>query len=388
MAVVEDKIFENYPKTKCPINFFKDSHTVTEADVREVFELIKKESSPGFPYARIAKSKGLLIEEHATVLVRLVLARLDALQNSGLNLYGDSAHSESLEEPVYLVQRGLVDPVRLFVKKEPHDALKTTQGRLRLISSVSSVDEIIERLLCSTQNNAEIDEWVTCPSKPGIGLSLDEQARRLYDSVQSHLGGAKETDISGWDWSVKWWMLEFDVSCRIRLARAPHNSAFAKILYARMFCLARSLYVTSDGNLFSQKVPGVMKSGSYNTSATNSRMRVAVAYLAGADWAIAMGDDAVEQDVWGSDAVYESLGLQVKLSRRCELNSFEFCSNRFTDGLAVPLNWDKGLYRLLSAKPELERALQFIQEYRHSPMLEVCKEAISRLWKLPRKFLE
>jgi hypothetical protein len=105
-----------------------------------------------------------------------------------------------------------------------------------------------------------------------------------------------------------------------------------------------------------------------------------LAYLVGAPWAIAMGDDSIETFTEGATAAYAAYGINVKMFRRCEKNSFEFCSHRFIDGVAVPLNWDKGLYRLLSAAPDLDRVTQFADEYRHSPEKERCMRVIFRVW--------
>jgi hypothetical protein len=380
LKAAEELVLQNYPHTTCPFAFYTETHRVTETMIRRVLGDVKRSSSPGIPYCVLGKMKSDLIDNHGDFIVEQVLLRLDRLQTMS---FGPEA-----EDPVFLVKAGLTDPVRLFIKNEPHSLSKIKERRLRLISSVALVDEVIERLLCSEQNNVEILNWLTCPSKPGIGLSSDEQAQSLYDEVRPHLKGAEEKDISGWDWAVKWWMFYFDVRCRIRLAHAPENSSFVKILYARTWCLARSVFITSDGKLFKQTVPGIMKSGSYLTSSTNSRMRVGLAYMIGATWAMAMGDDSCEDAVEGNDAAYERMGIPIKMSHKCLPNSFEFCSHRFTDGVAVPLNWAKGLYRLLSATPELDRVIQFVEEYRHAPELEKCKEAIARVWRLPRTFFE
>jgi hypothetical protein len=374
---VVEKVFETYPKTHCPKAFFGPQHQVTPAMVEKALDQVKREASPGMPLGVAFKTKGDLIDNQKAFLITCVIQRLDLLQKADLTV-------DLMEDPAYLVRMGLTDPVRMFVKNEPHSLKKLSEGRLRLVASVSIIDEVIERLLCSVQNDAEIAEWVTCPSKPGIGLSLDEQTKVIYDELEPLLGNAEEMDVTGWDWSVKWWMLNLDVRCRIRLARAPPTSSFAKILHARMWCMARSLFISSDGKCFKQTVPGIMKSGSYLTSSTNSKMRVLLAYLAGAEWAVALGDDSVEDHAEGNLAIYERFGIPIKHSRPCGLNSFEFCSHRFVDGVAIPLNWDKGLFRLFSARPEIERAMQFVEEFRHAPELELCINAISRIWKLPR----
>lgn len=365
-----ERVAETYPHTRVPVLFKGKHHRVTIQDVLDILPNLKRSSSPGLPWAALAKTKGEIVDNHSMLLAQAVLARLDVLESVDLSLYSD---------PCKCVDDDLCDPVRLFVKNEPHTQTKASEERWRLISSVSIEDEIIERLLCSKQNEAEIENWLTCPSKPGIGLSLDEQSLAFFKSMEERLGEAHEADVRGWDNSVKYWMYEFDVQCRIRLCGASKESAFAKILRARFWCLARSVFSTSDGKLFKQLMPGWMKSGSYITSSTNSRMRVGLAYILGAKWCVAMGDDSLESYVADAIAKYDEFGIDVKMYRECG-SSFEFCSNRFVDGVAVPLNWAKGLYRLLCSAPSMERLEQFEREYRHSPELDRCMGFILREW--------
>lgn len=361
------KVCETYPKTRVPWYFEGETHRLTRGDIIRRMDFLNQKSSPGLPWAHLGETKGVLRQRYAHMIADAVLQRLERLQSMDLSIEWD---------PRALIDHGLCDPIRLFVKNEPHSKEKANEKRWRLISSVSIVDELIERFLCSPQNEKEIDNWQDCPSKPGIGLSLDDQAQELFDSVLPHLSTAAEADVSGWDWSVKWWMFEMEIEARIRLCGASPASAFARLLKARIYCLARSVFSSSDGHLFMQTVPGVMKSGSYLTSSSNSRMRVMAAYLIGADWAIAMGDDSLETSTPNAIERYAALGIKVKMFRECQ-GSFEFCSHRFVDGVAVPINWAKGLYRLLSTRIDLERLVQFQFEFRHSPMLSKCMSVIS-----------
>lgn len=98
------------------------------------------------------------------------------------------------------------DPVRTFVKNEPHSITKLEQGRVRLISSVSLADQVIERLLSSPINNNEIYQWEGLPSMPGIGLTTDEDFKRINRLIQA-IPEKTQTDIKGWDWSVQYYEL-------------------------------------------------------------------------------------------------------------------------------------------------------------------------------------
>jgi hypothetical protein len=280
---------------------------------------------------------------------------------------------------VELVKLGYCDPVRDFTKKEPHSTRKTKSGRMRQIAAVSIVDQLIERLLCATQNKKEIDVWYKIPSAPGLGLSDDAQLSALYQRIISMMadGEGAEADIEGWDWSVKSWELMWEAEARIKLGNFSDRTAL--ILRNRFHCVANSVYAMPDGNLIVLKEPGVQLSGCYNTSSTNSRLRVLIAYLIGALWAIAMGDDCVEEAVDNAQEKYLALGHRVKMYNRRK-KEFEFCSNLFSEAGAWPVDGTKTLYRLLEQKkitPEFQ--VQFRNEMRNSPRLLEFLQSVERV---------
>lgn len=276
----------------------------------------------------------------------VVAARLEALSQMSL---------EEKFSPEELVKRGYCDPVRLFVKQEPHPRRKIEQRRFRLISSVSLADQLVERLLFGYQNRLEIAMWQTTPSKPGMGLSLVEQSAAIWrDLVHKHsIAPACEADISGFDWSVQEWELRSDVEMRIALSDFPPKLAHAA--RARFHCLANSVFQLSNGEMISQGLPGLMKSGSYCTSSTNSRIRCLMAKIIDAPWCIAMGDDSVEGYVENAKEKYEILGHECKDYIACEVNPhFElkgvnFCSHYFGNGACWLTSWPKTLVKFFSS---------------------------------------
>lgn len=367
------RILETYPHTTPPKGFAGPRHEVSDSQIDRALEQVKRDSSPGFPWAFLGSTKGQLVDFNSTEVREAVLSRLDVLQGRDL-----VKHPLTAAE---LVKYNYTDPVRMFGKNEPHTKAKMDAERLRLIASVSLADEIIERLLCYKQNETEIASWATCPSKPGIGFT-DAQTLEFSDRVSEIFpDGLAEADVSAWDWSVQSWMLRAEVDLRIKLCGASPDSAFARILSNRIFCLGLSLFVTSDGEVFEQTAPGIMKSGSYLTSSSNSRMRNFVAHVIGAEHSMAMGDDSLESPVEDAVERYRELGIKVKFYKVTK-SSYEFCSNQYTTRrgvvVAEPKNWAKGLFRLLSSKPSAELLCQFLYEYRHSPVLKETKRLILR----------
>ncbi|AZP56278.1 RNA-dependent RNA polymerase [Faba bean polerovirus 1] len=279
-----------------------------------------------------------------------------------------------------LVQLGLCDPIRLFVKGEPHKQSKLDEGRYRLIMSVSLVDQLVARVLFQEQNKLEINLWRAIPSKPGMGLSTDAQVADFLDSLAQHVQVPVEdlvynwekhvvpTDCSGFDWSVTDWLLEDEMEVRNRLTQG-NNALTRRLRGCWLKCISNSVLALSNGILYAQRVPGVQKSGSYNTSSSNSRIRFMCSKYAGASWAIAMGDDALESVDTDLD-VYKEIGLKVEVS-----GQLEFCSHIFEKpDLAVPVNVGKMLYKLIYGYNPECGSIQVLRNY-----IDACTSVLNEL---------
>ncbi|GGX38781.1 hypothetical protein GCM10010297_68780 [Streptomyces malachitofuscus] len=304
------------------------------------------------------------------VLSRLVFDRLQKMSEA-------SFESMTAEE---LVQAGLCDPIRLFVKGEPHKQAKLDEGRYRLIMSVSLVDQLVARVLFQAQNKREIALWRAIPSKPGFGLSTDGQTQEFLNLLANQMSTTAEdvvarwreylvpTDCSGFDWSVADWMLHDEMEVRNRLTM-QNNALTRRLRACWLRCISNSVLCLSDGTLLAQRVAGVQKSGSYNTSSSNSRIRVMGAYHCGASWAMAMGDDALES-VDTDLSVYKQLGFKVEVS-----GELEFCSHIFlSPTLAIPVNRAKMLYKLIHGYNPGSGNLEAISNY-----LNACFSVLNEL---------
>lgn len=242
---------------------------------------------------------------------------------------------------------------------------------MRIISSCSLVDQIVERLLHRIQNMNEIEVWPDCPSKPGLGLhdeGMQILARNIKDLLQVN-GKVVCNDMSAWDWTVQEWELRADMEARIQLARASDDSLYAFLCRVNAFCVARSVFVDSDGYMWAQdKVYGGQLSGRYCTSSSNSRMRVLASLVArqlsgyptlvkrpdGKEsiGMMSMGDDTVEVHLPGIDEGLNELGhICREFSVHEELAGVDFCSQVWrSDGFAGPTKPAKTVYRFLSRK--------------------------------------
>lgn len=293
-------------------------------------------------------------------------------------------------EPLQLVVQGFCSPVKIFIKNEPHKREKLDKDRYRLISVVDLADEVIERMLCSLQNMTEIAEWKACPSVPGIGFT-DEMMQEFYDSLRPWMDTMASDDAKAWDWRFREWMLEIDYQRRCNCINDLDHTAFFKwktVLRNRFHCLLRSVFVLSDGSIWQHLVPGIMKSGSFVTSSTNSGARNGASYLVqlrldpfSEPRSRAMGDDCVERYLHGLVEAYSELGIQITDYEKSVGGQFEFCSHLFDSrGIGSLKTWPKTLYRFLSLNSDelndQTRLAQFRYELRHCPELERCLNAI------------
>lgn len=254
-----------------------------------------------------------------------------------------------------LVKGGLRDPVMLFIKDEPHKEAKVKDGRFRLIASVSLLDSVVERVLFSKQNKMEIAGHRELPFKPGMGLH-DEGMQDLFSYFKEIMaeGPTVSSDISVWDWTVPGWLIEMGRD--YRLACGLSGGSWERLVRQYYIGHSLSVLVDSDGFMYAQRVPGIMKSGSYNTSSDNSHMRYMLAHVVeseagpvtGRRRGCQMGDDALERFTPGMTEAYGRYGFKTRGVNKME-KKISFCSTVWeNDWRGVPENWHRTLFRILS----------------------------------------
>jgi hypothetical protein len=244
--------------------------------------------------------------------------------------------------------------------------------------SVSLIDQMVERVLDTSLNCQEKMYHDDIPSKPGQGFS-EKSVRDAYCRASFERGskGIAESDISGYDWSMKPWEHEMDADMRVRMTWGPKEALrrFDHMIHVRCALVILAVFALEDGSLWMLSLPGIQLSGSFNTSSTNSRVRVALAYYVGARWADAQGDDAIEDPVEGARDEYELLGHPIKDYRVClpdvdEDPSFTFCSVRFCrSGASYPVDGTKGLYNFCKLKEwDVDRVVALRHDLDGSPL--------------------
>jgi len=323
------------------------------------------DSIPGYPLSTFGKNtnKELFADPEARIVVkRMFYERMKLLSN--VRNYDMT--------PIELVNTGYCDPVRVFVKNELHKRKKIQEKRFRLIWAVSVVDNMVERVLIGPSNEHDIANFWDVPGKSGMDLMSDSVNANLVEKVKSWGRDAAHSDMSGWDMSVQWWMIISEAWTRAENLGLKEQDWARRAIFNRAWCVANSVLILSDGNMYAQTNPGMQKSGSYNTSCGNSRMRAMLSYYVGAKNCITMGDDCVEEFVEGAKDAYDALGVDLKLYER-NPDGFEFCSAWYSykTGTATPTGFYKGLGNLLQNANNpfeilMQQWQQFLHQYRHS----------------------
>ena len=283
---------------------------------------VNPRSHPGVPWCDFGSTNGVVLEAFPELVRDAVQQRLSLLLSTPLEHLIRAS-------PEALVNAGLCDPIRCFIKSEPHKASKLAEGRLRIIAGVSLVDNIIERILYRAQNKKEILNWESIPFNPGMGLH-DEGLLKIRRKME-RMSSLCESDISAWDWSVPGWMMEDAKDLRLLVAGLGKDTCFARLVEARYQCHQKKVFYVG-GKLFSQERPGIVPSGSYLTSSDNSHMRYMAAMIVQTQGgeenpdAEVMGDDGVEKPVPNGQALYSALGLKCSQYLERPGRAFEFCS--------------------------------------------------------------
>lgn len=328
--------------------------------IDELKTQVKADASPGVPLCRVALRNDQLFSYLGERFNDMVLNRLELLISTGLDNIGAMTRRECIE-------RGFMDPVRVFVKNEPHKLEKITSGKIRLIMSVSIVDKMIEMLLSRFSCKANIANWKNIPSKPGIGFDSDDNYHMVADMhrilATTRMCGS---DVKGFDFSVRDWQLKDCAEMSIKLTKSrgevDATATWAHVMRAKALLQCKPVFQFSDGELVAPTYEGIVCSGCYRTSDGNSIMRVRLADLLGAHEAMAAGDDCLEQEIDDAFGKYLEYGYRLKAydsindsgSPANPERTFEFCSHEYSldTYTAKPINVEKMVMNLLHQSPK------------------------------------
>lgn len=269
----------------------------------------------------------------------------------------------------------VADDILLFVKDEPHKLSKLQQGRLRLISGVSLVDAIVDRMLFGElADSVSSSVWET-PILIGWN-PLVSGAKFLAGSFPN---GSVSIDKSCWDWSVKDWLV--DCWLEIILEFYSQYPEWYRDLITMRFRMLfeEAVFTTGRDRREKQGFKGIMKSGCFLTIVLNSIGQLLLHYVvahrlglgkSSRPWCL--GDDTVQNADFNIDAYVEQLkllGFNPKVGtvdQHVEFIGFLMDSER-----VIPAYWKKHLFCLKYLKEEVaESALEsYLMLYVDEPVM-------------------
>lgn len=286
------------------------------------------------------------------------------------------------------------DPLKVFIKQEPHKRKKLLDGRLRLIMSVSLIDAIVDRVLFMKLMHKVVRNYARTHIM--IGWSPAKGGYRFLNSIFQGME-TLSIDKKAWDWTVPIWLLDAVRDVIFKLA-ADAPDWWRRAVEGRFQMLfRRASFSFSDGSTVVQGKPGVMKSGCYLTIFINSIAQLILHEMASAklnivaDPIVVIGDDTLQKLIaeWKEYVKYlETLGFTLEVERHQA--RYEFAGFTYRNDYR-PAYTQKHLFMLSHLTTDRTIALQTLQNYQvlyafDEEMMKVIK-ALLRILEMPEGVL-
>nr|UUG74095.1 MAG: RNA-dependent RNA polymerase [XiangYun luteo-sobemo-like virus 2] len=293
------------------------------------------QSTPGYPYLFTAPTIGDYLKFNGDSFDS---TRVSILWNDVNNIINDLD-----DEDIYW---------RTFIKQEPHKISKAQCNRWRLITCPPLSIQVLWQMCFASQNRLEIDDSYNLPTQQGIVMPYG--GWKNYYQQWLSLGLACSTDMTAWDWTCPSWLIDMDLRFRKRLTNS--DSLWLKMvdfLYNNAFYNCK--IILSDGRVFRQLFPGIIKSGCVNTISTNGHCQVMLHVMVCIDQSLridfprVVGDDKLQSiSHYALRSSYEKYGVIIKSIT----DTMEFVGNQWTDNGPQPMYTGKHVFNLLHASDE------------------------------------
>lgn len=299
----------------------------------------------------------------------------------------------------YLTGDAKPDPLNIFIKVEATKLKKIESGAYRIISGVSLVDNLVDRVIFGWINRAAVATPGKTPCMVGW-TPLRGGWKRVVEAFSGKVLNC--LDKSAWDWTYLEWMVRATQDFILDLAvDAPEW--WKHMVRARIKALYLDAeYQLKDGTRLKQNFWGIQKSGSLLTIIVNSIMQDFIDILALAPKAKAksvkknrkkmiMGDDTSFEEVDDLESYVSEIGFLGPVVKELNRQSWvEFAGFAFIEGACWPTQWRKHLFNIKYSEFPVE-VLQSMQIlYAHDPDMFAYLEmelarispslALSRVW--------
>jgi len=364
---VETRVFERMAEPAYSFaSLFSDPEelVLTEIAFRKFLADIQDDRSPGLPYGWVYSTNGALKANACGALKLALELRLRRLRKIGELVIHRGSAPKTLDAALkqYLMEKGLVDPVRVFAKNEPHTSRKPGRN----ISSVSVLDSLVERVLYAGVLEAQVANWKELDATIGIDLDTPEETERFRQSVMASIPPGRvmvSNDVRGFEFNYDAESESVFLANMIELNGAEWKTSdtFSCVAAGRSFCALHPTFVLSNGSVVTYDTPHQL-SGRFVTTLSNSvdrldridRVRASIKGYNNGEWhprsvvslsrerSFVNGDDSLELSP-GSEALfvhaYARNGLTVTdYHEFSQGGDFVFCSHVFTPNGVYPEN--------------------------------------------------
>lgn len=311
----------------------------------------------------------------------------DFLKWDGMNM--DQERVEILktvvrERLVNLCDGNIVaDDIQTFIKQEPHKLKKLEEGRLRLISAVSFVDTMVDRILFG---------WLTrvAYSVPGrtpcmVGWSPVGGGWKL---IGNKFAGKTTLclDKEAWDWTVPGYLVDMwrEVIQELAIGAAPWWRDAVNARFKLLF--EDAVFQFADGTRVFQAVKGIQKSGCLLTILLNSLGQSLLHYLANIrigkeptdNQPLVIGDDTLQLYFDEAPQYIQALkDLGVRIKGGNPQSFVEFAGFAYANGACWPAYYQKHLFNMAHSDslPEVLASLRVL--YIHEPVMSSFIERVT-----------
>lgn len=260
------------------------------------------------------------------------------------------------------------DPIKIFIKREPHKRQKIEEGRLRLISSVSLIDAVVDRILFTRLQSHQVAQTGNSPVM--VGWNPTAGGYRLFMEMLGE-GPYLMVDKSAWDWTVFPWVIEglFNLVINLGVLGPEWWQDLVKMRFDLLF--DKPTFSFGDGSEAEQKSPGIMKSGCYLTIYLNSLAQLLVHTIIEnrlgevASTPLCLGDDTIQRLV-DSSRLDEYIGEMQKLGFKLKFkvgDEAEFAGFKLSRQYYLPEYEQKHMYILAHLTTDDEVAKATLQSY-------------------------
>lgn len=280
----------------------------------------------------------------------------------------------------------IADNIKLFVKREPVSQAKEELGRYRLISGVSLIDCLVDRILFGWLLRVVVATATLTPSM--VGWS---PVRGGWRHIWRTFRGKPVVclDKSSWDWTVLEWQVE---AFREFIKMLPVKPAqwWLDMVDLRIDMLYRyAVFEFEDGTVVPQTHYGIQKSGSLLTiifncvlqSILHYRVMDTLGFPMSTKQPLVLGDDTV-QETPPQLQLYASVltGLGPKLKGVKIQHWVEFAGFAFLPKACIPAYWKKHLFNIRYTENKIQTLQSYQMLYSHDPaMFEYLERVLSQL---------